>query len=177
MSDVPALASLGHGCCFRPWSRCKHSPGLCIDSSTSGNLSYRPLCIPKYAYPIAIDECRPLQSRANSSAPLGKASEGQSMFWIWFRRSVLIGSGRIYMLWVFLSCCFRGLYVKLFVGRPFLRSIAFMSFFFLPPLTFSLRIYQEKTVIFFFFFSCPNFFSAFSVHRLSFMTGRHTEGV
>lgn len=39
-----------------------------------------PLSIPKYAYPIAIDECRPHQSRANISAPLGKASEGGLMF-------------------------------------------------------------------------------------------------
>lgn len=130
MSDVPALVSLGHGCCFRPRSRCKHSPGLCIDLSTSGNLSYRPLCIPKYAYPIAIDECRPLQSRANISAPLGKASEGCSMFWTRFGRLVLLGSGRIYMLWLSLSCCFRGLYIKCFAGRQFLHSIVSMPFFY-----------------------------------------------
>lgn len=39
-----------------------------------------PLCIPKHAYPMAIDECRALQSRANISALSGKASEGGSVF-------------------------------------------------------------------------------------------------
>lgn len=39
MSDVPAQASLRQACCFRPEPRCKHSPGLCIASATSGNLS------------------------------------------------------------------------------------------------------------------------------------------
>lgn len=39
MSDVPAQASLRLSCCFRPEPRCKHRPGLCIDSATSGNLS------------------------------------------------------------------------------------------------------------------------------------------
>lgn len=42
------------------------------------------LCIPKCAYPIAIDECRALQSRANISVLSGKASEGRPMFWMWF---------------------------------------------------------------------------------------------
>lgn len=62
------------------------------------------LCIPKYAYPIAIDECRPLQSRANISSLSGKASEGRSMFWIWFGRSALMGSGRIWPIRVGSPC-------------------------------------------------------------------------
>lgn len=44
-----------------------------------------PLFIPKHAYPMAIDECRALQSRANISqgpACSGKTSEGGFMFWI-----------------------------------------------------------------------------------------------
>lgn len=53
-----------------------------------------PLCIPKHAYPMAIDECRPFQSRANiSQGPTcsGKTSEGGFMFWIWFGGSRLRG--------------------------------------------------------------------------------------
>lgn len=42
-----------------------------------------PPSVPKHAYPMAIDECRALQSRANiSEGPTlsGKASEGGLMF-------------------------------------------------------------------------------------------------
>lgn len=55
-----------------------------------------PLCIPKHAYPMAIDECRALQSRANISqgpACPGKTSEGGLMFWIRFGGSGLRGVG------------------------------------------------------------------------------------
>lgn len=55
-----------------------------------------PLCIPKHAYPMAIDECRALQSRANISqgpAFSGKTSEGGFMFWIWIGGSGLRGVG------------------------------------------------------------------------------------
>lgn len=45
MSDVPAQASLRQSCCFRLEPRCKHSPGLCIDSATSGNLSGPPVSL------------------------------------------------------------------------------------------------------------------------------------
>lgn len=41
------------------------------------------LCIPKHAYPMVIDECRALQSRANISqgpGDSGKTSEGGFMF-------------------------------------------------------------------------------------------------
>lgn len=72
-------------------------------------------CIPKHAYPMAIDECRALQSRANISqwpACSGRTSEGGLMFlrsqgwWEW--------EGLTYMRWVFLSCCSRGLWMKTF---------------------------------------------------------------
>lgn len=85
-----------------------------------------PLCIPKYAYPIAIDERKPLQSRANISALSGKALEGCSMFWIWFGRSELMGSGRIWPI-CFGSPCLTVLgvfYWKCLAGRQFPLSIA-----------------------------------------------------
>lgn len=71
-----------------------------------------PLFIPKHAYPMAIDECRALQSRANISqgpACSGKTSEGGFMFWIRFGGSGIRGVGvsDLYVLGLRVLVCSR----------------------------------------------------------------------
>lgn len=109
------------------------------------------LCIPKYADPIAIDECRPLQSRANISALSGKTSETRSMFWIRLGRSVLMGSGRMWPI-CFGSRCLAVLgvfYLKCFAARRFLHSIAFMPFFCFSDLLPSLGGFMRTVLTYF----------------------------